>query len=102
MMSSLQFRVTGLCVCLRNKYKSRVFVHKVVHSPKRSRKCSFFMTHRPLADAVFKKTIMSFLSCWLGRGLGLNHTVYCLKGRDGILNAILSFIFFPKERQASS
>lgn len=57
-----------------------------------------FMTHRPLADAVFKKTIMSFLSCWFGRGLSLNHTVYCLKGRDRILNAIFKFHFLPKRK----
>lgn len=62
--------------------------------------CVVFMTHRPLADAVLKKTTMSFLGCWFGKGLGLNHTVYCLKGRDGILNAILFNFHFLPERKA--
>ena len=91
-MSSLQFTINGLCVCLCNKYTSRVFIHKVLKF------CLFvFMTQRSLPNAVFKKTIMSFLGCWFGKGLSLNHTVYLFIGRDGILNGIfLKFQFLPK------
>lgn len=64
--------------------------------------CLFvFMTQRSPPNAVLKKTVMSFLGCWFGKGPSFNHTVYRLNGRDGILNGIFfKFHFLPK-RNAS-
>lgn len=96
-MSSLQFTVTGLCVCLCNSVSQEyLFTKLFIHQ--KGAGCIVFMTHRPLAGAVLKKTTMSFPGCWFGKGLGLNHTVYCLKGRDGILNAIFKFHFLPERK----
>lgn len=98
-MSSLQFTVTGLCVCLCNSVSQEyLFTKLFIHQ--KGAGCIIFMTHRPLAGAVLKKTTMSFPGCRFGKGLGLNHTVYCLKGRDGILNAIFFTFHFLPERKA--
>lgn len=84
--------------CVTSVSQGCLFTKLLIHQ--KGAGCVVFMTHRPLADAVLKKTTMSFLGCWFGKGLGLNHTVYCLKGRDGILNAIFFKFHFLPERQA--
>lgn len=82
--------------CVTSISQKYLFTKLLIHQ-KGAGSVPFYDSHRPLADAVFKKTIMSFLSCWFGRGLSLNHSLL-FEGRDRILNAIFKFHFLPKRK----